>query len=88
LDTNVVRALKQPEGCGPSEFSHTLFGLLHCPNDIGVKSPSVFENSPSRRVALRLFEDRGSAEAIEAAGRWIRVRQSLDAVGWRRIEMC
>jgi hypothetical protein len=24
LDTNVVRALKQPEGCGPSEFSHRL----------------------------------------------------------------
>ena len=24
LDTNVVRALMQPEGCGPPEFSHSL----------------------------------------------------------------
>ena len=24
LDTNVVRTLKQPEGCGPPEFSHRL----------------------------------------------------------------
>jgi len=27
LDTNVVRPLKQPEGCGPSEFSPTLFRI-------------------------------------------------------------
>ena len=37
LDTNVVRTLMQPEGCGPSEFSRSLFRSLHCPNDGSVR---------------------------------------------------
>src|SRR6185436_13637390 len=43
LDTNVVRTLMQPEGCGPSEFSHSPHTLhLQLPHGAGAYWSSTF----------------------------------------------
>ena len=54
LDTNVVRTLKQPEGCGPSEVFHM---ALRVQLTSGPGFKSLFDASSHRRRKLFVMHD-------------------------------